>query len=371
MNFGAFLLMPSPTARPHEEVYARGLEVAQAAEDLGYDGVWLAEHHFSNYGYLSRPMMMATHLAANTKRIRIGTAVVVLPLHHPLVVAEEAATLDQLSKGRFDLGLGRGYQQYEFRRLGLDLNESRSRWSEAIEIVSRAFTEESFSFEGQHYRFPETTVLPKPYQKPHPPIWVVGQSPESIDGAVSRGFHVVTGGAAFPVGRIEERRAQFDEAVARHGREGQLQFGIQQKIYVTDSEEEALQMARHGLWNMRVSISLRLGREQVTRGRVTDVPIENEPSIEELVEKHFLFGTPDTVAAKLTRLQEQLRLDHLNCDFWLGDMPQEKVLRSMELFARHVMPRFQGATSGPELPPADPANAHPRRETRGAASEPP
>ena len=344
--------MPSPRALPHADIYARGLEVAQAAEDMGYDGLWLAEHHFSNYGYLSRPLIMATHLAANTRRIRIGTAVVVLPLHHPLVVAEEAATIDLLSEGRFDLGLGRGYQQYEFGRMGLDLKDSRQRWEEAIEIVTRAFTEDSFSFEGDYYNFPETTVLPKPYQKPHPPIWVVGQSPESIDGAVRRGFHVVTGGAAFPVGRIEERRGQFDDAVSRYGREEQLQFGIQQKIYVTESEEEAVRMAEHGLWNMRVSISLRLGREQVERGRVTDVPIENEPTIEELVEKHFLFGTPDTVSAKLKRLQDQLRLDHLNCDFWLGDMPQDKVLRSMELFAKHVMPQFQGSPKVGSLSPA-------------------
>ena len=122
-----------------------------------------------------------------------------------------------------------------------------------------------------------------------------------------------------------------------------MQFGIQQKIYVTESEEEAVKMAEHGLWNMRVSLSLRLGREQVERGRVTDVPIENEPSIEELVDRHFLFGTPDTVSEKLMRLEDKLRLDHLNCDFWLGDMPQDKVLRSMELFARYVMPKFQDA----------------------------
>ena len=352
MNFGAFLLMPSPRALPHAEIYARGLEVAQAAEDMGYDGVWLAEHHFSNYGYLSQPLIMATHLAAKTSRIRIGTAVVVLPLHNPLMVAEQASTIDLLSEGRFDLGLGRGYQQYEFQRLGLDLKDSRGRWEEAIGIVTRAFTEESFSFQGDYFSFPETTVLPKPHQKPHPPIWVVGQSPESIDGAVRRGFNVVTGGAAFPIGRIEQRREQFDEAVHRYGREGELQFGIQQKIYVTESDEEAVRMAEHGLWNMRVSLSLRLGREQVERGRVTDVPIEDEPSIEELVDKHFLFGTPDTVTAKLYRLQEQLKLDHLNCDFWLGDMPQDKVLRSMELFAKYVMPQFQVAPGAGALSPA-------------------
>src|SRR2546422_1118936 len=121
MNFGTFLLMQSPSARSSQEIYARGIEIAQAAEALGFNNVWLAEHHFSTYGYLSRPAQLATYIAAKTTRIRVGTAVIVVPLHHPLVIAEEIATLDLLSGGRLDVGLGRGYQPYEFERFGLEL----------------------------------------------------------------------------------------------------------------------------------------------------------------------------------------------------------------------------------------------------------
>src|SRR5690242_7581211 len=127
--------MQSPSGRPSEEIYARAIEHAQAAEDLGFRNIWLAEHHFSTYGYLSRPVQLATFIAAKTRRLRVGTAVIVVPLHHPLVVAEEIATLDLLAGGRLDIGLGRGYQYYEFERFGLDMEQARTRWEEAVDII--------------------------------------------------------------------------------------------------------------------------------------------------------------------------------------------------------------------------------------------
>src|SRR5262245_10152520 len=127
INFGTFLLIQSPLARSSQELYARGLEIAQASETLGFGNVWLAEHHFSTYGYSSRPAQLATYIAARTTRIRVGTAVIVVPLHHPLVIAEEIATLDLLAGGRVDVGLGRGYQPYELERLGTDLARGRAR----------------------------------------------------------------------------------------------------------------------------------------------------------------------------------------------------------------------------------------------------
>ena len=134
MDCGTFLLLQSPGAQDHAEVFARATEMAQVADRLGFDSIWCAEHHFSTYGYLSRPLMFAQHLAAHTERIRVGSAVVVLPLHHPLVVAEEIATADVLSGGRLDVGLGRGYQRYEFDRLGHTLDESRERFDESVDM---------------------------------------------------------------------------------------------------------------------------------------------------------------------------------------------------------------------------------------------
>src|SRR3954468_4683635 len=139
MDIGTFLLMQSPSARSSHEVYARALEQAQAAESLGFRNVWLGEHHFSTYGYLSRPLQFASYIAAKTTTLRVGTAVIVVPLHHPLLIAEEIAMLDVLSGGRADIGLGRGYQRYEFERLGLQLDSAGEKWNESLDIILKAF----------------------------------------------------------------------------------------------------------------------------------------------------------------------------------------------------------------------------------------
>src|SRR6185503_10272916 len=180
MNFGTFLLMQSPSHRSSQEIFARGVEMAQAAESLGFRNVWLAEHHFSTYGYLSRPVQLATYIAAKTTTLRVGTAVIVVPIHHPLIVAEEIATLDLLAGGRVDIGLGRGYQRYEFERLGLQLDSGGQRWDESIDILVKAFEGKPFTYDGKIFKIPETSIFPQPLQKPHPPIWVTAQSPYSL-----------------------------------------------------------------------------------------------------------------------------------------------------------------------------------------------
>jgi alkanesulfonate monooxygenase SsuD/methylene tetrahydromethanopterin reductase-like flavin-dependent oxidoreductase (luciferase family) len=213
MRFGTFLLMQSPSHRPSPEIFERGVEIAQAAETLGFGNIWLAEHHFSTYGYLSRPVQLATYIAAKTTRLRVGTAVIVVPLHHPLVVAEEIATLDLLAGGRVDIGLGRGYQHYEFERFGLELSTSRARWEEAVDVILLALRGVPFSYDGKFFKIPETTVFPQPLQRPRPPIWITAQSPDSVEAAVRRGFNVLTGGFGIPIERTAEFRKLFDRLV--------------------------------------------------------------------------------------------------------------------------------------------------------------
>src|SRR5499427_7190098 len=181
--------MQSPSDQTSEDMYTRAAEHAQAAEELGFRNIWLAEHHFSTYGYLARPVQLATYIAAKTTRLRVGTAVIVVPLHHPLVVAEEIATLALLAGERLDIGLGRGYQYYEFERLGLELDTARARWEESVDIILKALGGGSFSYDGKLFKIPETSVFPQPLQQPHPPIWVTAQSPESVEAAVRRGFN--------------------------------------------------------------------------------------------------------------------------------------------------------------------------------------
>jgi alkanesulfonate monooxygenase SsuD/methylene tetrahydromethanopterin reductase-like flavin-dependent oxidoreductase (luciferase family) len=341
MEFGTFLLLQSPSARPSTEIYARGIEIAQAAETLGYRNVWLAEHHFSTYGYLSRPTQLAAYIAGKTTRLRVGTAVIVVPLHHPLVTAEDIATLDLVSGGRLDVGLGRGYQPYEFERLGLDLAQGRARWDESIDIILKALEGRPFTYEGKHFKLPETTVFPQPVQRPHPPVWITAQSPESMEAAVRRGFNVLTGGFGVPIERLAEFRRLFDRVVAEVKPSHALQIGAQRAVYVADNAAEARAAAEEARWNMRVTLSLRNHYERVEQGRAIPVPAPSEPTTDDLLDRYLVIGTPDVCIRQIRRLQEAVGISHFNCSFWFADVDQPRVLRSMERFAREVMPAFR------------------------------
>ncbi len=341
MDFGTFLLLQSPSARPPVEVFARAVRLAQTADKLGFDSIWCAEHHFSTYGYLSRPLMLATHIATQTEQIRVGSAVVVLPLHHPLIVAEEIATADILSGGRLDVGLGRGYQTYEFERLGFTLGESRERFDEEVDILLKAFEGKPFGHEGKYYQFGETSVFPQPIQQPHPPFWVVGQSQESIVATVKRGFNVVSGGFGVPLERLAEFRKGFDAMEVPGVDKSKIRISTQRPVYVTHDESELAEIVAEARWNMRVTLSLRQGLERVEKGHAVAVPFENEPSDAELLERYFVVGTPETCIARLKALREAMGIDHFNASFWFGDLAEERILKSMELFAKEVMPAFQ------------------------------
>jgi luciferase family oxidoreductase group 1 len=345
MNFGTFLLMQSPSARPSEEIYARALDLAQAAESLGFHNVWLAEHHFSTYGYLSRPAQLATYIAAKTTRVRVGTAVIVVPLHHPLVVAEEIATLDLVSGGRLDVGLGRGYQHYEFERFGLELDSGRARWEESIDIILKALAGRPFSYDGKLFKIPDTTVFPQPLQRPRPPIWITAQSPDSVEAAVRRGFNVLTGGFGVPIERMAEFRRLFDRMVAEVKPPHPLLVGVQRAVYVTDSDADARAAAEEARWNMRVTLSLRNHYERVEQGRAIPVPAPTEPAVDDLLDRFLVIGTPGTVIRQIARIREAVGITHFNCSFWFGDLEHARVLRSMELFAREVMPAFGGSAA--------------------------
>jgi alkanesulfonate monooxygenase SsuD/methylene tetrahydromethanopterin reductase-like flavin-dependent oxidoreductase (luciferase family) len=341
MDFGTFLLLQSPSARSSQEIYARGIEIAQAAESLDFGNIWLAEHHFSTYGYLSRPTQLASYIAAKTTRLRVGTAVIVVPLHHPLVVAEEIATLDVLSGGRLDVGLGRGYQPYEFERFGLDLATGRARWDESIDIIMKALAGQPFSYDGKFFKIPETMVFPQPVQQPRPPVWITAQSPESLEGAVRRRFNVLTGGFGISIDRLAEFRRLFDRVVAEVKPPEPLEVGAQRAVYVADSQAEARAAADEARWNMRVTLSLRNHYERVERGRAIPVPAPSEPDIDDLLDRYLVIGTPDVCIRQIRRLQDQVGITHFNCSLWFADVDQPRVLRSMARFAREVIPAFR------------------------------
>src|SRR5215210_6326823 len=324
MDIGTFLLMQSPSARTSQEIYTRGIELAQAAETLGYRNVWLGEHHFSTYGYLSRPLQLASYIAAKTTRLRVGTAVIVVPLHHPLIIAEEIAMLDLLSGGRCDIGLGRGYQRYEFERFGLQLDTDGTRWNDSIDILLKSFEGKPFSYEGKLFKIPESVVFPRTVQKPHPPIWITAQSPYSLEAAVRRGFNVLTGGFGVPLDRLAEFGKLFERVVAEAKPAKRPLVGVQRAIYVTKDAADAREAAEQARWNMRVTLSLRNNYERVEHGNAIPVPAQTEPDMEDLLDRYLIIGTPDTCIRQIKRLKDVVGITHFNCSFWLGDMEQSR-----------------------------------------------
>ena len=341
MKFGTFMLLQSPDMLPSKEVYARAVEQAEAAEDLGFDSVWLAEHHFSSYGYCPYPLLLAVKIGERTKRVRVGTAVVVLPLHHPLQLAEEIAMTDVLTDGRLDIGIGRGYQPYEFVRVGLDISNNTEMYDESVEVLEKALRGESFTYEGRFYNFPETTIFPVPIQQPRPPFWVASQQPSSVEDSVRRGFNVITGGSGTTASMVAEFRALFDQAVEKYEMSHPPTFGVQRQVYVTATDEEARKEVHQSVWHTRVARHLRAGTGRVERGRAIAEPIAGEPTEDETWETGVIFGSPETCLRKLLDYRDIAGVEHFNCSFWVGSMSQQQVLSSMELFAKHVMPHLQ------------------------------
>ena len=190
-------------------------------DKTGFDAVWLAEHHFTTFSVCPSVHMMGVLAAARTKRLRIGTAVSLAALYHPLRLAEEVALLDMLSGGRVNWGAGRGFAPSEFDAFGVPLDESAERFREAVEIVLQAWTQERFSFHGKHFHFDDVEVLPKPLQQPHPPVWMAATSESAIDWAAGRGFSILMD----PHASTPRARRQAPALRREDGRGGLLRRG--------------------------------------------------------------------------------------------------------------------------------------------------
>ena len=345
MNFGIFLLMQSPSARPSSEVYPRALEIGRLAERLDFETIWLAEHHFTNYSHCSQPFVFLSNLAAVTRRIRLGTAIVPMPLHNPLFVAEQAATVDVLSEGRLELGFGKGYQQYQFDRLNIEKNTDPAAFRESVDLTVTALRGDAFTFAGDTIAVPEMLLYPQPVQRP-PPVWLVVNSKDeaAVAAAVSRGFNLFTG-VLEPISRLTNVRKQV-EAVAPEGTAGRrVRIGTQRPVFVTESDDEALEIVEEARWNGRVSLGMRHDIARIEKGVAIVNSFLLEPSAETILEDHIIAGTPDRCVHQISRIRDGLGACTFNCSFWFGNMDQDKVLGSMELFARKVMPAFASASS--------------------------
>jgi alkanesulfonate monooxygenase SsuD/methylene tetrahydromethanopterin reductase-like flavin-dependent oxidoreductase (luciferase family) len=304
---------------PLATVYARALERIDRMESSGgYDAVWLAEHHFNTYSVCPSVHLMGMQVAARTKTLRIGTAVSLAPMYHPLRLAEEVALLDVLSGGRVNWGAGRGNDPTEFSVFGLDHGSSYAKFREHVDVVLHAWREERVSYHGQFFDCDNIEVLPKPLQQPHPPVWVAASSTDAIDWAAEQGHSILMDPHATHVElgkKLEGYQAGL--ASAGHSFEGRT-IPMARLIAVAPTDAEAREVALRGAqWtvNSYVGGRRRQQAEEMQRRGSTEAPPESDPEklVDRYVNQVIVHGSPRRVVDELVRLRSEIGLDYLLC----------------------------------------------------------
>jgi alkanesulfonate monooxygenase SsuD/methylene tetrahydromethanopterin reductase-like flavin-dependent oxidoreductase (luciferase family) len=348
VEFGIFHEFECPAGRAESDAFDEALALVDAAERWGLDAVWLAEIHFSpQRSVLSAPLTIASAVAGRTERIKIGTAVQVLPLSHPLRLAEETATIDHISKGRLIFGVGRSGFATTYQTYGVPYAESRERFAETLDVVKRAWTEPSFSHSGTFFQFDNVCLVPKPYQKPHPPIRIAATSADTFPACGELGYPIF---AAVRLGTLSELKPTIDAyraAYHANGHNGSDEVFLRVPVYVGETEGEA----RHAPEESILSFYRMLGRQlEASAGTAGTRAVEDRAgrgqrlqSIgwDEVLRDKVIVGTPAQVAERLLELEAELGLNgilaELNCG---GLIPRERVHRSLQLLCQEVMPRI-------------------------------
>ena len=308
---------------PWPQLYAETLDQAAYAEELGFSAVWLSEHHFSAEGYLPSLAAVLGALAMRTSRVRLGTAVLLAPLHHPLRLAEDLAVVDQLSGGRLDVGIAPGYKPDEFAVLGVPKGERGARTDETSEILKLAWGGERFSFAGQHFTFDDVIVAPPPAQPGGPPIWVGGSSLAAARRAARYGLCFMPDSGAGP-----ELYEAYRGSVGVPPR-----VATNRVLFAAESREKAWEICGpHFLYQFNAYRQWfsAAGDDDSHGDELTDPSVLNPD--------HYFVGTPDDILAAITASRDRLGYEELV--FWARPpgLPVEAATRSLELIARHVLP---------------------------------
>ena len=315
-------------------------------EELGFHSAWVAEHHFSRYGLGPSSLIVIGSIAPQTKSIRLGTAVLVPPLHHPVRLAEDTATVDVISGGRLDVGFGRGSAQYEYRGYDIDHEESQMRFQETINLVKGLWTNSDYSYDGQYFNVHRANLVPQPIQKPHPAVYIAAtRTQATLEYAVSTGHPLVIGVMLDTPDALDlcRRFVQMSQESGKNVPMSRIPFF--RYFYVAETEGQAREDTRTALdWNLDITHwrrSLKAGSEvnqslEHWRNTRTELP----PSYDYLYENRAIIGTPDQCVAKLMELRAQ-GIEYFVCNIAFGSMEHRKVMGSMELFANEVMPRLQ------------------------------
>jgi len=348
-EFGIFHEFPRSAGRTYAEAFGQAFAQIEAAERWGIDVVWLAELHFNpERSVASAPLMLASAASARTQRTKIGIAVQVLPLCHPLRLAEEVATLDHISGGRLIYGVGRSGFQKTYEAYGVPYGESRERFAEVLDVLKLAWTEERFSFEGSFHRFRNVTVAPRPLQQPYPPLRIAATSPDTYPAIGAMGLPIFV---AVRLGTLEElgpNIAAYREAyrVAGHAGEGQVYLRV--PIYVGETEASARADPEQSIMQFYRTLGAQIEASATRAGaRAIEQRAERGQALQSIgyadaLRDKVIVGTPETVVARLRDLISQLGLNgvlaEINCGGLLADA---KVMRSLQLMGEEVAPRLR------------------------------
>jgi alkanesulfonate monooxygenase SsuD/methylene tetrahydromethanopterin reductase-like flavin-dependent oxidoreductase (luciferase family) len=348
MEFGIFHEFPSIAGRSDADAFAQAFELVDGAERWGLDAMWLAELHFDPArAVLSAPLCVASAIAARTKRIRIGIAVQVLPLCHPLRLAEEAATVDQLSHGRLIFGVGRSGVASTYEAYGVPYGESRERFAEVLDIVQLAWTQDKASYQGQYYRFDNVRVTPRPFQQPMPPIRVAATSPDTFVSIGKQGKPIFVAVRYETAEEIAPLVDAYRKAYRQAGHKGKGAVFLRVPAYVAATDRRARAEAETSFMHffrqqagLLADSAKRPGVDGAERRAATAARLF-AMSYDDALAGTVLVGSPDAVSDKLQRLEAQLGLDgvlmELNCG---GMIPHAQVKTALRLVCQKVMPRF-------------------------------
>ena len=342
MDFGMFTDFHIRKGKTQSEAFEESFNQVDAAESLGMDSVWLAEHHFRpQHSVLASPLVTASSIATRTKRIRIGLGVQVLPLTNPLRVAEEAATVDHISQGRLDFGVGRSGLTTYYKGYNVPYSESRARFFEALDVITKAWCQDTFSYQGQYFTYGDVTLVPKPYQKPHPPITVAIASSETFSLMGELGYPIFIGANTAP-DVLQERMKLYREGRERGGHNGSGYVSLRIPAYVAETEQKArcepedvtMQFVRMQANELALSAASEESAERMRRQATV--------SYDELLEYRLMYGAPERVVERLKEYQETLGITGVVLEMNYGwNLPYDRVLNSIRLLTEKVMPHFK------------------------------
>ncbi len=324
------------------EAFAMGLDQAVAAEGWGLDSFWLAEiHQQAPRSVLTAPLNVATAIATRTTTLRIGTAVQVLPLAHPLRLAEETATVDQISQGRLLLGVGRSGNPRAYAAYGVPYSESRDRFYETLEVLKLAWTQDSFSFHGKYHHFDEARAVPRPFQKPHPEIRIAGASEDTFPVLGALGYPLFVAVRSGTLSGLAPDLHAYREAykAAGHPGKGQVHLRLSMHVAETDAlaEAESKDSIMHGYGALKSQLE---GSPNARRRAELDDVLSL--TFASAMRDKVVVGSPDRVAARLQALKEELGIDGILAELNFGArIPPDAMMRSLRLLCETVRPRCQ------------------------------